>query len=151
MTSQRVGRLIPAVMALSAAAFAWIAPAASADVADVTIVPGLSGGPTTPFGTGCTYLVIARTADAPHSPSESGVGIVDLNQASTLFPQELIWDYIDPYYTSPVIFDHAFSLWTPHLPGEHAVMAFQTSAGGPVETVMVKSGTPIGPGCLVAP
>ncbi len=43
MTSQRVGRLIPAVMALSAAAFAWMAPAASADVPDVTIPPILPG------------------------------------------------------------------------------------------------------------
>jgi fermentation-respiration switch protein FrsA (DUF1100 family) len=56
-----------------------------------------------------------------------------------------------PYYNSPVLLGHAFSLWTPTAPGEHTLMAYQTSAGGPVETVTVTPGTPIGPVCLVAP
>ncbi|MDH6282410.1 hypothetical protein [Prescottella agglutinans] len=52
---------------------------------------------------------------------------------------------------TPVVFDHALALWTPTAPGEHAIMAYQTSAGGPVETVTVNPGVPIGPACIVAP
>ncbi|WP_241962403.1 hypothetical protein [Rhodococcus opacus] len=123
----------------------WSAPLASADVTDVTVLPGLSTNSNTSYGSGCTYLVVARTT----TPAERSVSIVDYNRASTFFPQELIWDTIDPYYNSPVVLGHAFSLWTPTAPGEHTLMAYQTSAGGPVETVTVTPGTPIGPVCIV--
>lgn len=82
---------------------------------------------------------------------ESNVSIVDLNRASTMFPQELIWDTVNPYFTLPVVLGHAVTLWTPTTPGEHSLMAYQTSAGGPVTTVDVNPATPIGPGCVVAP
>ncbi|WP_430335305.1 hypothetical protein [Rhodococcus sp. ACT016] len=125
----------------------WSAPSASADVVDVTVVPGLSAGPTTPYGVGCTYLVVARTTNL----TESGVSIGDFNRASTMFPQELIWHTVDPYYVTPVVLGHAFALWTPTAAGEHSLMAYQTSAGGPIETVTVNPGVPIGPACIVAP
>ncbi|MFE3291292.1 hypothetical protein [Rhodococcus sp. NPDC059234] len=143
----RIARFAPIGVVLCAAAATWFAPLATADVVDVTVVPGLGGGPTTPYGAGCTYLVVARTV----SPVEAGVSIVDLNRASTLFPQELIWDIADPYYVTPVVLGHAFTLWTPTAPGEHSLMAYQTSAGGPVNSVTVNPGTQIGPGCVVEP
>ncbi|MDH6679014.1 hypothetical protein M2284_003230 [Rhodococcus sp. LBL1] len=63
----------------------------------------------------------------------------------------LAWNIGSPYWVTPVVFDHALALWTPTAPGEHAIMAYQTSAGGPVETVTVNPGVPIGPACIVAP
>ncbi|MCZ4590530.1 hypothetical protein O4328_44150 [Rhodococcus opacus] len=59
-------------------------------------------------------------------------------------------DTLDPYYDSPVILGHAFHSGTPP-PGEHTLMAYQTSAGGPVETVTVTPGAPIGPVCIIVP
>ncbi|MDV7347686.1 hypothetical protein [Rhodococcus oxybenzonivorans] len=139
MCLSRIARRTLSVVALCSAASMWSAPTALADVTDVTVLPGLSNGPAS-YGSGCTYLVVARTS----TPIERSVSIVDYNRASTFFPQELIWDTIDPYYNSPVILGHAFSLWTSTAPGEHTLMAYQTSAGGPVETVTVTPGTPIG-------
>ncbi|MFE4499821.1 hypothetical protein ACFRFQ_08140 [Rhodococcus sp. NPDC056743] len=147
MTLSRTTRVASLAVVVCAAVATWFAPTASAEVVDVTVIPGLGGGPTTPYGAGCTYLVVARTSDM----SERGVSIVDFNRASTFFPQELIWDTINPYYVSPVIFGHAVTLWTPTAPGEHSLMAYQTSAGGPIETVTVNPGVPLGPGCIVAP
>lgn len=147
MKLSRIARSAPLAAAACAAVVTLSAPTAAADVVDVTIIPGLSGGPTTSFGAGCTYLVVARTSQLV----EPGVSIGDYNRASTMFPQELIWDTIDPYYVAPVVLGHAFTLWTPTAPGEHSLMAYQTSAGGPVETVTVNPGIPIGPGCIVAP
>jgi hypothetical protein len=147
MNLSRIIRATPLAAAVCAAVVTLSAPSAAAEVVDVTVVPGLSGGPTTPYGAGCTYLVMARTS----TPTEPGVSIVDLSLASTFFPEELIWDNANPYYVPPVVLGHAFSLWTPTAPGEHALMAYQTSAGGPIETVTVNPGTPIGPGCIVAP
>lgn len=147
MRASRVTRVSSLAVLICASAATWFAPAASAEVVDVTVVPGLGGSPTTPYGAGCTYLVVAKTADV----SEPGVSIVDFNRASTFFPQDLVWDTINPYYVSPVILGHAFTLWTPTAPGEHSLMAYQTSAGGPIETVTVNRGVPVGPGCIVAP
>ncbi|WP_137726311.1 hypothetical protein [Prescottella subtropica] len=147
MKLSRFSALASIALATCAAAVTWSAPQAAADVVDVTVLPGLSGGPTTQFGSGCTYLVVART----ERPDERGVSIVDYNKASTMFPQELIWDTVNPYYVTPVVSGHAFTLWTPTVPGEHRLMAYQTSAGGPIATVTVNPGTPIGPGCIVAP
>lgn len=147
MRDSRFARATPLAVAICAVVGVWAAPTATAEVVDVSIIPGLSNGPTTPYGAGCTYLVVARTSGL----TEPGVGIVDFNRASTFFPQELMWDTIDPYYSSPVILGHAFTLWTPTAPGEHSLMAYQTSAGGPIETVTVNPGVPIGPGCIVAP
>ncbi|MGW6376035.1 hypothetical protein ACWFRB_08215 [Rhodococcus sp. NPDC055112] len=147
MNISRIARATPLAAVACAAMVMLSAPSSAAEVLDVTVVPGLSGGPTTPYGAGCTYLVVARTA----ALAEAGVGIADLNRASTFFPTELIWDTVDPYYVPTVVLGHAFSLWTPTAPGEHTLMAYQTSAGGPIETVTVNPGTPIGPGCVVAP
>ncbi|MFE5876851.1 hypothetical protein ACFQ6H_16410 [Rhodococcus sp. NPDC056506] len=147
MTLSRIARTTAIAAALCASAAICSATSASAEVVDVTIIPGLSSGPTTPYGAGCTYLVVARTAELV----EPNVSIVDMNRASTMFPQELIWDTVNPYFTLPVVLGHAVTLWTPTAPGEHSLMAYQTSAGGPVATVMVNPATPIGPGCIVAP
>jgi hypothetical protein len=147
MTLSRLARYLPFVAASCAAITVGWAPSAAADVVDVTVVPGLSSGPTTSYGVGCTYLVVARTS----APVEAGVSFVDYNLASTFFPADVIWNTVNPYYVSPVMLGHAFSLWTPTAPGEHTLMAYQTSAGGPTATVTVNPGVPIGPGCIVAP
>lgn len=151
MKLSRIARTASLSLGVLAAAAVWGAPAATADVTDVTILPGLSVGSTTPYGAGCTYLVVAKTADSEWTPSEQGVSIVDYNRASRFFPQHFAWDHISPYWQNPVIFDHVFSLWTPTAPGEHAIMAYQTSAGGPVEKVAVNPALPLGPLCFVAP
>ncbi|RRQ29242.1 hypothetical protein DK926_05005 [Rhodococcus sp. Eu-32] len=122
------------------------APSASAEVVDLTILPGLSAGPTTPFGAGCTYLVVARTENL----TEPRTDIVDYTNESVMLPQELAWNF-DPYYSTPVILGHKVTLWTPTAPGSHSLMAYQTSAGGPVQTVTVNPAIPVGPGCIVAP
>lgn len=133
-------------LAACAATALGAAPTASAEVVDLTIAPGLSAGPTTPFGVGCTYLVVARTEELV----EPRTDIVDYTNESTMFPQDLAWN-IDPYYSTPVILGHKVTLWTPTAPGEHSLMAYQTSAGGPIQTVTVNPATPLGPGCIVAP
>lgn len=137
------GLLVP--MAVAAA------PTAAADVVDVSVLPGLSTGPAGVYGAGCTYVVVAKTEGSAWIPEEQGVSIVDRNRASTFFPQEFAWDHISPYWVNPVMFGHAVTLWTPTAPGEHSIMAYQTSAGGPEETVRVDPATPLGPLCLVAP
>ncbi|WFR72548.1 hypothetical protein P9209_00595 [Prescottella defluvii] len=104
------------MVALCAAAAVWATPSAAADVVDVTIVPGLSGGPTTPYGSGCAYLVVARTANWNGTPSEQGVSFGDYNQASTFFPQNFAWTHGSPFWVTPVVFDHALALWTRRRP-----------------------------------
>ncbi|WP_237341709.1 hypothetical protein [Williamsia soli] len=136
----------PLAAAVCVGASAWLAPTAGAEVVDLTVIPGLSTGPTTPFGVGCTYVVVART----ERPVEPRTDIVDYTNKSVMFPGELVWT-IDPYYSTPVIAGHKVTLWTPTAPGEHSLMAYQTSAGGPIQTVTVKPATPLGPACLVAP
>ena len=119
---------------------------ASAEVVDLDILPGLSLGPTTPYGVGCTYIAVARTADA----SGPRVDIAPLDSDSIMPIEEFAWQF-DPYWSSPVIAGYKVSLWTPTTPGEHSLMAYETSAGGPVATVTVNPATPVGPLCLVAP
>ncbi len=65
------------------------APSAAADVTDLEVLPGLSVGAATPFGAGCTYLVVAETSDSVGTPSDKGVGIVDYNRASSFPLQSL--------------------------------------------------------------
>ncbi len=50
-----------------------------------------------------------------------------------------------------VAFVDGASFWTPTSPGEHSLMAYQTSAGGPIETVTVNPGVLLGPGCISHP
>ncbi|BDE57458.1 hypothetical protein [Prescottella equi] len=150
MEPSRIARMV-SLPALVLAAAVWGAPSAAAVVTDLEVLPGLSVGAASPFGAGCTYLVVAETSDSVGTPSDKGVGIVDYNRASSFPLQEFAWDHISPYWQNPVIFDHAFMLWTPTAPGEHALMAYQTSAGGPVEKVMVNPALPLGPLCFVAP
>ncbi|SNS99818.1 hypothetical protein [Rhodococcoides kyotonense] len=133
-------------LAICAAATLASNSTASAEVVDLTIVPGLSAGPTTPFGVGCTYLVVARTENL----AEPRTDIVDYTNESVMFPEELAWNF-DPYFSTPVVLGHKVTLWTPTAPGEHSLMAYQTSAGGPIQTVTVNPATPIGPACIVAP
>ena len=72
---------------------------------------GLGSIATAAYGAGCTYVVVARTAGL----ADADVLIVDYNRASTFFPEEVIWETIDPYYNAPVVLGHALSLWTrPH-------------------------------------
>lgn len=151
MKLSRIARSLAVVAGLLVPATLAAAPMAAADVVDVSILPGLGTGPAGVYGAGCTYLVVARTEASAWIPKEQGVSIVDRNRASTFFPQEFAWDYVSPYWVNPVIFGHAVTLWTPTAPGEHSIMAYQTSAGGPEETVTVNPATPLGPVCLVAP
>lgn len=136
---------------LVGAAAVCAVPSAAADVVDVTVLPGLGTGPADVYGAGCTYVVVARTENSGWTSRQQGVSIVDYNRASVFFPQEFAWDFISPYWVNPVILGHAVTLWTPTAPGEHAIMAYQTSAGGPVEKVTVNPALPLGPLCFVAP
>ena len=122
------------------------APAASAEVVDLDILPGLSFGPSTPFGVGCTYVAVARTANL----TGPRVDIAPLDSDSVMPLEQFMWQF-DGYWCSPVILGHKISLWTPTTPGEHSLMAYETSAGGPIATVTVNPATPVGPICLVAP
>ena len=122
------------------------APAASAEVVDLDILPGLGVGPTTPFGVGCTYVAVARTADL----TGPRVDIAPMDSDSVMPLEEFMWQF-DGYWSSPVVLGHKVSLWTPTTPGEHSLMAYETSAGGPIATVTVNPATAVGPMCLVAP
>ncbi|MCZ4278980.1 hypothetical protein [Rhodococcoides yunnanense] len=122
------------------------APSASAEVVDLDILPGLSFGPTTPFGVGCTYVAVARTADL----SGPRVGISPGGYDAVMPIEEFMWQF-DGYWSSPVVLGHKVSLWTPTAPGVHSLMAYETSAGGPVATVTVNPAISVGPICLVAP
>ena len=64
--------------------------------------------------------------------------------------EEFMWQF-DGYWSSPVVLGHKVSLWTPTAPGVHSLMAYETSAGGPVATVTVNPAISVGPICLVAP
>lgn len=122
------------------------APTASAEVVDLDILPGLSVGATTPYGVGCTYVAVART----ESIGEPRTDIAALDYNSIMPIEEFMWQF-DPYFSTPTILGHKVTLWTPLTPGEHSLMAYQTSAGGPIATVKVNPATPLGPLCLVAP
>jgi hypothetical protein len=139
MTFSRIALCALASAVCGVAAAAGLAPAAAADVVDVTVMPGL-GSPAGVYGSGCTYLVVARATDS------RPVSFIDYNTASTFFPQNLF-----PYWLTPVVVDRAYVLWTPTAPGGHAIMAYQSSAGGPVENVTVDAGAPVGPSCIVNP
>ncbi|MDJ0396552.1 hypothetical protein QMK17_24940 [Rhodococcus sp. G-MC3] len=145
MNLSRLARLSAAVAAC-AAVTVIAAPAASAEVVDLDVLPGLSFGPTTPFGVGCTYVAVARTEQL----SEPRTDIAAFGYNSVMPIEEFMWQS-DPYWSSPVVLGHKVTLWTPTTPGEHSLMAYQTSAGGPIETVTVNPATPLGPICLVAP
>lgn len=122
------------------------APTASADVVDLDILPGLGIGATTPYGVGCTYVAVARTERIGEARTD--IGAFDYN---SVFPvEEFMWQF-DPYFSTPTVLGHKVTLWTPLTPGEHSIMAYQTSAGGPIATVTVNPATPLGPLCLVAP
>ncbi|MBY6708763.1 hypothetical protein HQ308_18370 [Rhodococcus sp. BP-241] len=145
MTSSRVARSLFVASACSAAAL-LASGTAHAEVVDLDILPGLSFGPTTQYGVGCTYVAVARTAD----PSGPRVDIASLDTESIMPLEEFAWQF-DGYWSSPVIAGHKVSLWTPTTPGEHSLMAYETSAGGPVATVTVNPATAVGPLCFVAP
>lgn len=136
------------VLTIAAAAATALsgAPAASADVVSLDILPGLGIGPTTPYGVGCTYIAVARTEQL----TEPRVDIGPLDTNSVMPIEQFAWQY-DGYFSTPVILGHKITLWTPLTPGEHSLMAYQTSAGGPIATVTVNPATPVGPLCLVAP
>ncbi|MDV8024799.1 hypothetical protein [Rhodococcus sp. IEGM 1330] len=122
------------------------APTASADVVELDILPGLSFGPTTPYGVGCTYVAVART-DGLNEPRTD---IAAIGYDSIMPIEEFAWQF-DPYFSIPAVLGHKITLWTPLTAGEHSLMAYQTSAGGPITTVTVNPATPLGPICLVAP
>lgn len=123
-----------------------VAPSASAEVVDLDILPGLSFGPTTPYGVGCTYVAVARTERV----NEPRTDIGPLGHHSIMPIEEFVWQF-DPYFSTPAILGHKVTLWTPLTAGEHSLMAYQTSAGGPVATVTVNPAATLGPICLVSP
>ena len=134
------------VAAVSVGLASVVAPSASAEVVDLDILPGLSFGPTTPYGVGCTYVAVARTERV----NEPRTDIAALDYNSIMPIEEFVWQF-DPYFSTPAILGHKVTLWTPLTAGEHSLMAYQTSAGGPVATVTVNPATALGPICLVSP
>lgn len=134
------------VLAACAGAAVFAAPNASAEVVSLDILPGLSFGPTTQYGVGCTYVAVART----ESFSEPRTDIGPMDYSLVMPIEEFMWQF-DGYWYSPTILGHKFTLVTPTAPGEHSLMAYQTSAGGPIATIDVNPAVPVGPICLVAP
>ena len=78
------------------------------------------------------------------------VDIGPSSEGSVMPLEKFVWQF-DGYWSSPVIRGHKVTLWTPTRIGEHTLMAYETSAGGPTATVTVNPATPIGPVCIVAP
>lgn len=91
-------------------------------------------------------MAVARTRDL----SGPRVDIGPSTEGSLMPLEKFVWQF-DGYWSSPVILGHKVSLWTPMRTGEHSLMAYETSAGGPTATVTVNPATPIGPVCIVAP
>ncbi|MCM6772017.1 hypothetical protein NDR87_03010 [Nocardia sp. CDC159] len=125
----------PVVLAASAGLMIAVAPGAAADVTNLSIDPGASWGPSSRYGTTCSYTLTARTNTA------GKVSFYDFTQAATFSPGHYV-DTVDGVATVR---------WTPTQPGTHAIMAYQTSAGGPVLTVQVGNGINTGSACLVLP
>ncbi|MFC8525911.1 hypothetical protein [Nocardia sp. NPDC057227] len=127
-------RLGMAAAFLAAAALpVGLAPSAAAEVFTLRAEPGASWGPVTPFGTSCTYtLVAAVSTDMP-------VSFYDFEDSSTFVPGNLV---------TPVN-GVATVRWTPVVPGTHRIMAYQTSAGGPTVDIQVGTGVDTGSGCAV--
>lgn len=146
MKIRRFVRYSPVAFALCTAAAVLSAPSASAEVVSLDILPGLSFGQTTPYGVGCTYVAVARTEQLV----EPRVDIAPLDAESAMPIEDFVWQF-DGYFSTPVVLGHKVTLWTPTTPGQHSLMAYQTSAGGPVATVNVNPATPAGPLCFVAP
>ncbi|WP_237669147.1 hypothetical protein [Rhodococcus sp. BS-15] len=92
-------------------------PTASAEVVDLDILPGLSFGPTTPYGVGCTYIAVART-ERMNEP-RTDIGALDRNSIMPI--EEFVWQF-DPYFSVPAILGHKVTLWTPLTAGEHSLM-----------------------------
>ena len=142
----RLRRLTVAACSLAAVATLGVTPQASADVTRLDVIPLV---PHAGFGANCTYLLVATTASSRYTPATKGVSFVDLNRNSRFFPADDLYAAGQLYFTTPVVGNRAFSLWTPTRPGKHVLMAYQTSAGGPQRSITVRSGTPVGPGCIV--
>lgn len=133
-------RVAAAALTAAAAISVATAPTASADIEQLTIVPlGAGAG----YGTGCTYLLVARTDEW-----NGGVSFADVGGKGDFLPQDYFSDR-KQIYLAPVINRHAYALWTPTSVGTHTLTAYQTSAGGPIRTVIVKPGIPVGPACIV--
>lgn len=145
MNSPR-SRIAALAVSVCVAVASWSAGAARADVARIDILPL---GPSAGYGTGCTYALVATTKDGKQNTSRDlPVSFYDLSGGSYLFPQDDFYAR-KQIYVSPVLADRSLALWTPTRPGKHRLTAYQTSAGGPIRTITVRPGTPIGPGCLV--
>ena len=115
-------------------------PTAAADVVRVDAHPGLSytwtpeRGFEEKFGTNCIYAVTAATT------WQNPVSFFDFQKA-TILPSPL----------APVLNGTATVGWIPRTPGDHRIVAYHTSAGGPDVTVPVGTGIPLGPACFVLP
>lgn len=84
------------------------APTASADVVELDILPGLSFGPTTPYGVGCTYVAIARTEGL----NEPRTDIAAIGYDAIMPIEEFVWQF-DPYFSIPAVLGNKITLWTP--------------------------------------
>ncbi|NKR52050.1 hypothetical protein GS545_22950 [Rhodococcus hoagii] len=115
-------------------------PTAAADVVRVDAHPGLSytwtpeRGFEEKFGTNCIYAVTAATT------WQNPVSFFDFQKA-TILPSPL----------APVLNGTATVGWIPRTPGDHRIVAYHTSAGGPDVTVPAGTGIPLGPACFVLP
>lgn len=131
---RRVTGATAAVLAATALAVAT-APDASADVTTLHAVPGMSWGPSSQYGTNCTYTLTATiNAWMP-------VSFYDFTEAATFSPS----NYIQPTAGSVSV------QWTPTRPGWHHITAYQTSAGGPSIDLLVGTGVNTGSACVVLP
>ncbi|WP_157224098.1 hypothetical protein [Nocardia paucivorans] len=106
-------------------------PQASAEVTRVGVMPDMSFGFDTNYGTGCTYTVQALLTEAvtPVTFYDNGV----------------------PFATVPPAGGGvALVTWVPGYTGLHTLSAVQPSGGGdPWVQVLVGEGVPVGYSCLV--
>ena len=110
------------------------APAASAEVTGVTVSPGISFG-ATPYGTGCTYEIVAAVND---------------NSPVYFRDQDGSW------YSGavPVNNNTARITWSPPTPGQHTIIAEQYFPYQPYysvksQTIPVGNGINFGSSCVV--
>ncbi|RDI67906.1 hypothetical protein DFR76_102307 [Nocardia pseudobrasiliensis] len=125
----------PILLAAAAGLLIALAPAAAADVTSLTADPGLSWGPSSRYGTSCSYQLTAATNTG------AKVSFYDFTEAATFAPS----NYVDSVNGVATV------RWTPTRPGAHRIVAYQTSAGGPEITLQVGTGINAGSACLVLP
>ena len=125
------------LLGAATAAMLLATPISSAEVIRIDILPGLSGGGATPYGTNCSYTV---TAVVPNPASSQQVTFVD--SAGGFFRPT------NPMTPTGMA---ATVSWTPTAPGWHTISASQSGTAPVSIDILVGNGLPVGSSCNVLP